>query len=130
MRLLQWAKDGGPSSTVDGFFAVEIKSLFSIVLLRFGHGTRDAYHSHAFNALTWVLKGRLVEHLADGMIRVFYPSTTPKWTQRECIHKVESDGVSYAISFRGPWNRTWYELRGADRQRVKLGHGRVELHLS
>jgi len=47
MRLFQKAKDGGPESPVDGYFLIEIKSLFSIALLKFNNGGRENYHTHA-----------------------------------------------------------------------------------
>ena len=60
MRFLEVTKDGGPDSPVTGLFLIEIKSLFSVVLLKFG-GTRENFHSHAFNALTFWLKGAVME---------------------------------------------------------------------
>jgi len=35
--------------------------LFSIVLLRFEGESRSNFHSHAFNAWTWLLSGSMVE---------------------------------------------------------------------
>ena len=35
MRFMNWEKDGGYESTVTGLYIVEIKKLFSIVLLKF-----------------------------------------------------------------------------------------------
>ena len=49
MKLFKYMKDGGPESTVWGYFLIEIKSLFTIVLLHFKNGSREAYHNHAFN---------------------------------------------------------------------------------
>jgi hypothetical protein len=51
MKFLSKCKDGGPESPVTAYVLVEIKSLFSVMLLHFS-GTREAFHSHAFNALT------------------------------------------------------------------------------
>lgn len=53
-------KDGGPESPVDAYFLVELKGLFSIALLKFNKGCREAFHSHAFDAWTWFLSGDLV----------------------------------------------------------------------
>lgn len=124
MKLFQVAKDGGEKSHVTGLFLVEIKSLFSIVLLRFEDGTREAYHSHAFNALTWIVRGEFQEHMLDGRVRVFSPSLNPKWTPRSTFHKVFSVGTTYAISFRGPWSKTWREFLPATKEFVTLTHGR------
>jgi hypothetical protein len=59
MRFFHHGKDGGPESPVEGYWLFEIKWLCSIVLLKFNDGGREAYHSHAFNALSWLLKGDL-----------------------------------------------------------------------
>ena len=62
MRLLSWRKDGGPKSNVTGFFIIEIKCLFSIVLLRVKGGAAERnFHTHAFNAWTMLLMGWATE---------------------------------------------------------------------
>lgn len=61
MKLFFKSKDGGPKSNVTGYWLIECKTLFSIVLLRFSEGTRESYHNHAFNAVSWVLSGALYE---------------------------------------------------------------------
>jgi hypothetical protein len=111
MRFLEWTKDGGQESTVSGLYFVEIKSLFTIVLLRFSGKSREAYHSHAFNALSWVLKGKLVEHIYGGMDEdvKYTPSLKPIYTSRSRFHKVDSDGETWVLSFRGAWANTWRE---------------------
>jgi hypothetical protein len=118
MKLFSKASDGGKDSGVTGFFFVEIKPLFSVVLLRFRNGTREAFHSHAFNAWTFWLSGRVREHRLDDpripravTVREYRAGLKPKYTPRENHHKVQSIGVSYALSFRGPWAKTWREYR-------------------
>lgn len=130
MKLFKFASDGGRDSGVRGFFFVEIKSLFSVVLLRFNPGSREAYHSHAFNAVTWFLRGKVVEerihgdHEADLSFEYtpFGPNVRPKFTPRENCHRVSSVGITYALSFRGPWIDTWREYRAG--KFVTLTHGR------
>src|SRR5450631_1360188 len=109
MKFLSIAKDGGPASKVTGYWLIEIKSLFSIVLLRFDEGTREVYHSHAFNAVTWFISGRVFEYLKEGGGRPWSPSLVPKWTPRSCFHKVYAIRRTWALSFRGPWDNTWLE---------------------
>lgn len=126
MKFLSKSKDGGPESTVTAYWLIEWKWLFSIALLRFDNGSRDAYHSHAFNCISWLLKGRLEEHelhLEPGLVRVYEPSIEPIITKRTTFHKVVSVGRSWVLTFRGPWSKTWEE-RLPDRQ-VTLGSGRV-----
>lgn len=134
MKFLQSASDGGKTSGVTGFFLVEIKPLFSIVVLRFKPGTREAFHSHAFNAVTWFLRGNVEEHRIDPTnpvavtVREFGPSLRPKYTQRDNHHKVVSVGETFALSFRGPWADTWREFLPKDNRFVTLTHGRKEVN--
>jgi hypothetical protein len=123
MKFFQKAKDGGPKSTVTGFWIIELKSLFSIVLLKFDKGSREVYHSHAFNALTWWLKGKVDEHLINGIIKTWTPSLKPKITLRGRIHKVYGKEVTYALSIRGPWHKTWLEYDNKGNS-TTLTHGR------
>lgn len=139
MKFLEISKDGGPESTVWAYWLIEIKWLFSIVLLRFENGSRDAYHNHAFNCISWVLKGKLVEHVkytapagkAYGIdypshshyfTNTYQPSLVPVMTYRDTMHKVVSEGRTWVLSFRGPWSKTWKEVVGE--KEITLTNGR------
>ncbi len=131
MRLLQWSHDGGEKSGVRGFFLVEIKGWFSIVILKFNSGTREAYHNHAFNAYTWWLKGDVVEEklVFDGVrtmmrqLTAYTPSLKYKYTPRDNMHRIRAgEKGAWAISFRGPWLDFWKEVRGT--KLVTLTHER------
>ncbi len=123
MKLFKWAKDGGPKSYVNGLFVVEIKSLFSIVILHFSAGSRPAYHSHAFNAWSWLIRGKLDEYVLNTAVNFYRPSFIPIWTSRGTFHKVVSVGDSWAITFRGPWSKTWREFT-EDQTFITLTDGR------
>jgi hypothetical protein len=142
MKLFKLVKDGGAESTVWAYVACEFKRLFSVMLLRFDPGSRDAYHSHAFDCVSWVLKGQLVEvHYPepgfeiDGFpamprVDIHTPSLRPIVTRRETYHKVVSVGTTWVLTFRGPWSRTWKEARPTDTgayAEVVLTHGRKEI---
>ena len=127
MKLLAYGKDGGPKSKVWGFWFIEIKSLFSVVLLHFEPGSREVYHSHAFSALTWFLSGEVEERLLNGAIRSWRPSLRPKHTPRSCFHQVWARRRTWALSFRGPWNPTWREYHPGTKSYKLLTHGRVEI---
>jgi len=126
MRLFDKAKDGGPESPVDGYFIIELKSVFSIVLLKFNKGRREAYHTHAFNAFTWFLSGDLVEEKYDGTLYRYKCSLLPKYTPKENNHRVLALEDSWCLSFRGPWSNTWTEHY--DDQITTLTHGRIVIH--
>lgn len=127
MKLISSGKDGGQKSTVVGFWLIEIKWLFSIVLLRFEKGSREAYHTHAFNALTWFLSGEVDEYHKDGRILKWRPSFLPKYTPRNCFHKVYGIKRTYALSIRGPWCDYWKEYLPDSNKEITLTHGRKEV---
>jgi hypothetical protein len=117
-------KDGGPESRVHGYFLIEAKSLFSIVFLRFADGSREAYHSHAFNARSWVLKGCLIEYPRGQYVNVYMPSLAWIKTPRDMFHKVKSVGTTWVFSVRGPWSKTWKEYLPEQDKTITLTHGR------
>ncbi len=124
MKLFSVSKDGGPDSNVTGFFLIECKPLFSIVLLKFAKGSREAFHNHAFNALTLWLRGTVREHTLVGTSRV-WKAGQRKYTRRSDFHKVEALTDAWALSFRGPWIDRWREYVGGCF--VTLTHGRKVL---
>jgi len=128
MKFFSYGKDGGPESTVHGYWLVEIKGLFSIVLLKFEDGSRDMYHEHAFDAISWVLSGKLVEHHKNKIASDKYrPSWKPIITYRSTFHKVISLGTTWVLSFRGPWSASWREYNLHSKQYTTLTHGRKEI---
>jgi hypothetical protein len=102
------------------------------VLLRFDKGSREAFHNHAFNAVSWVLSGGLVEVVKDDMnydVTTFKPSLKPVYTTRERMHKVF--GVAektWVLSFRGPWSKTWKEYLPKEEKEITLSIGRVVIN--
>ena len=126
MKLLSKAPDGGISSGVTGYFLVEIKGLFSVVLLKFNKGTREAFHEHAFNAVTVWLRGAVTEYhqgdIWNSKTRVYVPFMW-KLTRRSVFHKIVAHEDTWALSFRGPWQDRWREDRNGEM--VTLTHGRL-----
>lgn len=120
--------DGGQDSGVTGYWLIEWKALFSIVLLRFEPGSsRSVYHSHAFSAWTWWLRGAAVEHHSDGRQILWTPSPWPKWTPRSCCHRIFPKVRTWALSIRGPWAPSWREEHPRTGEVVHLGSGRKVL---
>ena len=124
-RFFYTKPDGGKNSGVTAYFLIEWKVLFSIGILHFKEGTREAYHNHAFSALTWWLKGKVTEIKLEGTEKDFDPSFKPKYTSRDNFHKVKALKDTFALTFRGPWKDTWKEYR-KDKY-VTLTHGRKEI---
>lgn len=122
MKFFTKSKDGGPESPVDAYFLFEIKSLCTVALLRFNTGTREAFHTHAFNALTWFISGSLVEQDADGSHHIYRRKWLPKLTRRTKNHRVIADCTSWCFTIRGPWSSTWTE--DTETHHTVLTHGR------
>lgn len=128
MKLFFKAKDGGSESKVTGYWLVEWKKLFSVVLLRFDKGSREAYHDHAFNAVSWVMSGELLEHTLAGNTERLKPGILPILTNRNRFHLVEGvKDTTWVLSFRGPWSKYWTEYNPANNKYTLLTHGRVAL---
>lgn len=127
MKILKRCKDGGPDSPVEAYFLLEIKSLCSIALLKFNEGGREAFHTHAFNALTWFLWGDMIEESKNTEYNYtnyyFYRrSLFPKLTHREKNHRVYAYKTSWCFTIRGPWVSNWTEDN--DTHHTTLTHGR------
>lgn len=125
MKLLWKAKDGGPESRVWAW-GLESKRFGSILILKFARGTRDAYHGHAFNAISWVLSGGLIEHLWYGVVNHYSRSWQPIITRRETVHQVHGvRGANWVLSFRGAWRPVWEEIVLDERITLTYGRKRV-----
>lgn len=126
MKLFFKAKDGGSESKVTGYWLIESKKLFSIALLRFDEGSREAYHTHAFHALSWVLWGELAEHVRGEGWTWMPASVVPIITKRNRFHRVFGVGkTTWALSFRGPWQKNWKEYLPQEDKEITLASGRV-----
>lgn len=124
MKFCQSGFDGGKNSGVTGYWLCEIKWLFSIVLLHFNAGSRENYHSHAFNAYSFYLSGEVEERHLDGSTLVWKSSFNPKFTPKSTFHKIYALRDTWCLSFRGPWSTHWVEYSPSQKEYTKLTHGR------
>jgi hypothetical protein len=130
VKLLFGSKDGGPESRVH-MYGLESKRFGSVLLLRFGHGTREVYHSHAYDCVSRVLSGALFEDQMVGRgvysARQLLPRKGWFKTPRECMHQVTGlEPVTWVFTLRGPWADTWREY-DPRKGYVTLTHGRKEV---
>jgi hypothetical protein len=128
--VLIWedGKDGGPESKVFGKWIFRIKSLFTMAVLRFDEGSREAYHAHAFNCVSWVLRGELEAHMFDGTVNTYRPSFRPIVTRRDTFHKVYGRApATWVFTLRGPWVNQWKEYIPESSKMVTLTHNRKEI---
>ena len=124
MLFFSKRKDGGQKSNVDGFFLIELKSLFSIAILKFNKGAREEFHSHAFDALTWFVKGDIIEEDVNGVKYIYKKSLIPKVTPKDKVHKVIANKDSWCITIRGKWVKNWFEITSDKKKKITFTHGR------
>jgi len=125
MKIFQKSKDGGPDSPVDAYFLIECKHLFSVALLKFNKGGREAFHTHAFNAWTWFLKGSLEEEDISGEKYIYKKSILPKITLRKKNHRVKASVDSWCLTIRGPWESTWQESHKGSLTKFTWGRKKI-----
>ncbi|UAV84670.1 hypothetical protein PHB09_175 [Pseudomonas phage PHB09] len=113
---------------------LEWKKLFSLKLFHFHktEGGQDRFHTHAFNAVSLLLKGNYTEELVvDGVI-------TPLPRNRSRViyipsgqyHRITKSSGCYTLLLTGPWGKEFKELRslgGTHYQEVFCGAGRTDL---
>lgn len=133
MNIFKVRHDGGEKSGVNGLFVIEIKSLFSIVFLKFKKGTREAFHSHAFNAYSWFITGKVEEsrlNIETGEVtkKIFKPTLNPKFTPKENVHRVKALTDTWCFTLRGPWNQSWFEYNPSTHEIINLTFGRKILN--
>jgi len=125
MKFLQFGTDGGKDSGVTGFWICEIKWLFSIVLLHFKKGSRENYHSHAFNAYSFFISGMVEEQLLNDSPIIWTSSWYPKYTPTSTFHRVNALENTWCLSFRGPWSKYWYEYAPKNNEYIQLTNNRT-----
>lgn len=134
MKFLWGSKDGGPESRVR-MWGFESKRFGSLLLLRFEEGTRESFHTHAFNAWSWVLRGALVEQTLQEKGATwspdkatwagFGPSFRPIYTDRRRFHRVAGGRQgAWVITLRGRWWDGWREYNPVTGEQTKLTNGR------
>ena len=124
MKFFSFGTDGGEKSGVTGFWFFEIKSLFSVALLKFKKGSRENYHSHAFNAYSWFISGKVEEQHLGKPAMIWEPSLRPKYTPMTTFHRVNALEETWVFTIRGPWSKSWYEYDPNDSQYIELSNGR------
>lgn len=129
-KLLWGAKDGGDESTCF-VWGIEHKRLGSVLVLNFRGYSREAYHTHAFHSISWLLKGTLWEQLYRPEplppSAIFHTvGWRPIFTPRRRFHKVDGglDGNNWVLSFRGPWKKTWLDWPTSHKRPTLMGWGR------
>jgi hypothetical protein len=94
---------------------VEFKNLFSIYLHAIDTIQQDRFHTHAFDAIGWTIRGGyseqvLTNRLRNEVIEEYYVSTGVRYIPKELNHRImESIPGTVTILFTGPYSSIWTE---------------------
>lgn len=113
---------------------LEWKPLFSIKLFNFHRtdGSQDRFHTHAFNAISFLLKGNYIEEvIEDGrVVRLNRNRSRVLFIPADQYHRITRSAGCRTLLITGPWGAEFKELRSVDGyqfQEVTLGEGRVDI---
>lgn len=138
MSIVFWKKkainNGGQNVTE--ITVLEWKKYFSIKLFHFHKttGNQDRFHTHSFNAVSFLLKGNYIEEVVvEGVVvplqrnrsRLIY---IPKGE----FHRITKSDGCRTLLITGPWEPEWTELRelgNSQYQEVFCGAGRTDLRV-
>lgn len=105
-----------------GWWIIEIKWLFSIVILQFTPGCRENFHTQPFNSLTWWMS-EAEEHTPNSK-KSLKPGWIPTYTPRDKLHRINTETTTWAISIRGKWVDTLKEYNENTKTTIEYSHHR------
>jgi hypothetical protein len=113
---------------IDVYTLFEFKRFLSLTLHKFNTIEQDRFHSHAFGAISIMIKGGYAEEYVDnGEIKTKHIKPGIRYIPRGYEHRLlESRPNTWTILFAGPWSKTWFERK--DGVVTKLGWGRAVIN--
>lgn len=126
-KLLHWDNTSLGVGDIRRFTIIEIKYLFGIIVNIFNTTDQDRFHSHAFHALSWMVRGHYFEDVLENNAVISKKIERSRFIPKNYIHKITlSTPNAVSVTFEGPWGSTWNEY--FDSGRVKTyGWGRKVL---
>ncbi len=118
-KIFHWDNTSLGVGNIKRFTIIEIKYLGGIIVNIFNTSNQDRFHSHAFNALSWMIRGHYYEDvIVDGNLLKLKKIERSRFIPRNYIHKItKSSPNAMSITFEGPWESTWNEY--FDNGRIK-----------
>lgn len=129
-RLMQFKRVELGSGYILSYALFEWKLLFSVIIYNWKTIRQNRFHSHAFPAIAFLLKGEYVEEVyKDGKIITKVVGKDqrfkPRYLPRHYTHRIlKAKPQTYTIVFTGPWTRYWYEWFEDTNTWVKYTWGR------
>lgn len=102
------------SGPVDRWTLFEFKRLFSVYVHRWNVDYQDRYHTHAFDAWSWMVRGSYKERLYVDDNTYMEHDVTPgfrfiPWFTNHSIANCRPN--TWTVTFAGPWRKTWTETK-------------------
>ncbi len=122
--------------TVTQYILIENKHFFSIIFYKWNTISQSRFHSHAFNAVAFLIKGFYWEKIifdescteVDNVINV---PLVPRFLPKNYIHSIgysKPNTITMLIS--GKWDENWHEYFPDSKKWVRYGWGRVVIDKS
>jgi len=116
---------------INAYVLFESKHLFSIILYNWKTIEQNRFHTHAFSAIAFLLKGGYVEEkIIDRKIVInnvnnkFIPRYLPK---NYCHRILKAEPKTWTIIFVGPWIKYWYEYFQDSKKWIRYTWGRKKI---
>lgn len=97
---------------LDKYTLFENKSLFSVYFHVFNTVEQDRFHTHAFDAVSFVLRGSYEEEqkLPSGIVIKKKVGVGVRYIPKDYNHRLlRSEPDTMSLLFAGPWVRYWTE---------------------
>lgn len=106
---------------------LEWKKLFSIKLFNFHptDGKQDRFHTHAFNAFSFLLHGDYTEEVVeDGIIKELPRSRNRLlYIPKNQYHRITKSNGCRTLLITGPWGQAFKELVNIDNRWIETVNG-------
>jgi hypothetical protein len=116
---------------VTQYTVFESKRLFSLIFYRWGTIDQVRFHTHAFGAVAFLLRGWYWEKVRFGgttMTNFVNVPLVPRFLPRNYCHAIEnSKPGTITMVIAGPWQKTWWEYFPKTDTWQQYGWGRVKL---
>lgn len=113
---------------------LEYKKWFSIKLFNFhkSEGVQDRFHTHAFNAYSFLIKGDYTEEILESgkIVKTLRSRSKLLFIPKNSYHRITRSNGCITLLVTGPWGDTFKELRntvGNLYQEVVCGGQRKEV---
>ena len=113
---------------------LEYKKWFSIKLFNFhkSEGVQDRFHTHAFNAYSFLLKGDYTEEVLEDnkIVKCLRRRSKVLFIPKDSYHRITRSKGCVTLLITGPWGETFKELRntaGNTYQEVVCGSQRKDI---